>query len=170
MVLEMLAVLGVAAGISAVTTGIRRVIFKEEDMRKMAEIQAFNRELLAAQRKKDAKAIQKLQSRKEYIQKLNADVSKKNMLIMFSSMIIFFTVYPLLSGFFGATQLGSMPPGLNIPFISTNGGLYFYGWFILSFFAVGSPIAKILGISPLGMGGQGVEEKPQDKGEKKGKE
>ncbi len=165
----MLMILGLAAGLSALTNGIRRVVLKEEDMRKMAEIQAFNKELLAAQRKKDTKTVQKLQHRKEYIQKLNAEVSKKNMIIMFSSLMIFFTIYPLLAGYYGASVLGIMPSGLDIPFISDQHQLYFYGWFILSFFAVGSPIAKVLGISPLGLGGGSYETKPEDKKQEKGK-
>ncbi|MEM3096708.1 MAG: EMC3/TMCO1 family protein [Nitrososphaerota archaeon] len=169
MVYELLMILGMAAGLSALTNGIRRVVLKEEDLRKMAEIQAFNRELLAAQRKKDMKAVQKLQHRKDYIQKLNAEVSKKNMIVMFSSLIIFFTIYPLLSGYFGPAVLGLMPSGLDIPFISNQREIHFYGWFILSFFAVGSPIAKVLGISPFGMGGGGFEAKSEDKKPEKDK-
>jgi len=166
-IVEMMIISGMAAAISAATTGLRKIIFKKEDFAKMAEIQAFNKELMAATRKKDQKTIQKLQKRKEYIQKLNAEVSKKNLMTMFASMMIFFTVYPFLASFYGDDVIGYTPRGLNIPFITDEGKIRFYGWFILSFFGVGSPISKLMGLSLTGMGGQVGEEKPQDKKHRK---
>ncbi|MEM2024097.1 MAG: hypothetical protein QXG69_04830, partial [Candidatus Caldarchaeum sp.] len=88
---EMVLIAGLAAAISAFTTAIRRLIFKKEDLAKMAEIQAFNKELMTATRKKDQKTLQKLQKKKDYIQKLNAEISKKNLMTMFASLMIFFT-------------------------------------------------------------------------------
>ncbi|MEM1942896.1 MAG: EMC3/TMCO1 family protein [Candidatus Caldarchaeum sp.] len=163
MIVEMMIISGMAAAISATTTGLRKIIFKKEDFAKMAEIQAFNRELMAATRKKDQKTIQKLQKKKDYIQKINAEVSKKNLVTMFASMMIFFTVYPFLASFYGDTVVGYAPQGLNIPFITDRGEIRFYGWFILSFFGVGSPISKVMGLSITGMGVPDGQEKPQDK-------
>ncbi len=163
MVLEMIMISGIAAAVSAATAGIRRLIFKKEDLAKIAEIQAFNRELIRARQKKDQKALQKLQKKKEYIQKLNAEISKKNLLTMLASLMILFIVYPILAGYFGDTVIGLTPRGLDIPFISQNGELRFYGWFILSFFGVGSPIAKLMGIGLTGAGTSDGKTKPQDK-------
>ncbi len=163
MVLEMIMISGTAAAISATVTGIRRLIFKKEDLAKMAEIQAFNKELMMATRKRDQKTLQKLQKKKEYIQKLNAEVSKKNLIAMFASLMIFFAVYPVLAGYFGDAVIGLTPRGLDIPFISQNGELRFYGWFILSFFGVGSPISKLMGMGFMGAGVSVGETKPQDK-------
>ncbi|MEM1965008.1 MAG: EMC3/TMCO1 family protein [Candidatus Caldarchaeum sp.] len=164
---EMVLIAGLAAAISAFTTAIRRLIFKKEDLAKMAEIQAFNKELMTATRKKDQKTLQKLQKKRDYIQKLNAEISKKNLMTMFASLMIFFTVYPVLAGYFGNDVIGFMPAGLEIPFISQNGEIRFYGWFILSFFGVGSPISKLMGISFTGVGVSDVEKKPQDKKQEK---
>jgi len=150
--IDMLVITAMSAALATATLAIRKAILKREDLEKMAEIQAYQRELLAARRKNDHKAIQKLEKRKEYIQKLNAEVSKKNLMVIFASLILFFTFYPLASGFF-LTQdgqpktIGYMPSGLNIPFLAPEGKLDFYGWFILSFFAVNSPLAKLLGVS-----------------------
>ena len=166
MVVEMLLISGAAAAISATTTGIRRLVFKKEDYEKMAELQAYNKQLMAATRQKDQKTLQKLQKKKEYMAKLNAEISKKNLFTMFGSLIIFFTAYPLLAGYFGPEAVGVMPPGLDIPFVSQNHELGFYGWFILSFFGVGSPISKILGVSMVG-GVLDGEKTSQDKEQEK---
>ena len=164
MVLQMLIILGLSALLSVITLALRKAVLKREDMLKMAEIQAYNRELLAARRKRDQKAIQKLEKKKEYIQRLNAEVSKKNLIVMFGSLLIFFTFYPMAASFFGTEAIGVMPAGLDIPFISEGGKLHFYGWFILSFFAVNLPISKLMRVS---FGAPEVEksapEKPKDK-------
>ncbi|MDW8083737.1 MAG: EMC3/TMCO1 family protein [Candidatus Caldarchaeum sp.] len=165
MVVDMMMISSIAAALSAATSVLRKLIFKKEDYAKMAEIQAFNRELMNATRKKDQKTIQKLQKKKAYIQQINAEVTKKNLITMFSSLMIFFTVYPLLVSFFGDVVVGVTPNGLNIPFITESGQLKFYGWFILSFFGVSSPIAKALGLGLTGMQpvrGDKDEKRPAD--------
>ncbi|MEM2061569.1 MAG: EMC3/TMCO1 family protein, partial [Candidatus Caldarchaeum sp.] len=151
MLVDMMMILSIAAALSSATSVLRKVVFKREDYLKMAELQAYNRELMNATRKKDQKTIQKLQKKKAYIQQINADITKKNLVTMFSSLLLFFTVYPLLVGFFGDVVVGYTPIGLDIPFITEQGQLKFYGWFILSFFAVSSPIAKALGLGLTGL-------------------
>ncbi len=175
MLADMLAIIGMAGILALITLGIRKAVLKKEDLEKMAEVQAYQKELLAAQRKKDQKTIQKLEKKKEYIQKLNAEVSKKNLIIMFTSLIIFFTFYPMAAGFFTTPDgqpktIGYTPAGLNIPFIAPDGKLQFYGWFILSFFAVNSPLAKLLGISfsPSEVG-KSAEKDAKDKKQETGK-
>ncbi|MCS7110578.1 MAG: EMC3/TMCO1 family protein [Candidatus Caldarchaeum sp.] len=165
MVTEMVMISSVAAALSAATSILRKLVFKKEDYAKMAEIQQYNRELMNATRKKDQKTIQKLQKKKAYIQQINAEVTKKNLITMFSSLMIFFTVYPLLVSFFGDVVVGVTPIGLEIPFVTESGTLRFYGWFILSFFGVSSPITKVLGLGLTGMqvtGGEKDEKKPSD--------
>lgn len=165
MLADMMMIVSIAAALSAVTSGLRKIIFKKEDYLKMAELQAYNRELMTATRKRDQKTIQKLQKKKAYIQQLNAEITKKNLFTMFGSLMIFFTVYPLLVSFFGDVIVGVTPTGLEIPFITDSGQLRFYGWFILSFFGVSSPIAKALGLGLTGIetgrGGKD-EKKPAD--------
>ncbi|MEM3053617.1 MAG: EMC3/TMCO1 family protein, partial [Candidatus Caldarchaeum sp.] len=106
MFLDMLLLSSLAAAISAATTAIRKIVFKKEDLAKIAEIQSYNRELMTATRKKDQKTIQKLQKKQDYIRQINAEVTKKNMITMFASLLIFFTIYPTLGGFFGTEILG----------------------------------------------------------------
>jgi len=170
MAIELLMITGIAVGLSAITNGIRKVVLKKEDLERMAEVQAYNRELLAAQRKKDQKTIQKLQKRKEYIQKANMQVTKKNMIVMFSSFFIFIVIYPFVASFF-PQPVGVMPTGLDIPFVSRGGQILFYGWFILSFFGVSGPLSKAMGVS-LSSGGllPGAAEKPEDKKPQKEKQ
>ncbi|MEM2064978.1 MAG: hypothetical protein QXH59_00605, partial [Candidatus Caldarchaeum sp.] len=73
----MLLLSSLAAAISAATTAIRKIVFKKEDLAKIAEIQSYNRELMTATRKKDQKTIQKLQKKQDYIRQINAEVTKK---------------------------------------------------------------------------------------------
>jgi uncharacterized membrane protein (DUF106 family) len=124
------------------STALRRVIITKEDMMAMQEVQRFNRELMTALRQKDKKAIERLEKRKEYMQRMQTRILGKNMLLMVLSMAIFFSFFFYANARYQGLELLKMPPGLEIPFISSEGKILFFGWYLLTFFAVSLPINK----------------------------
>lgn len=141
--------------LAVISTSLRRLILRKEDLLTMQEIQKYNRELMSALRQKDKKAIERLEKKKEYMQRMQSRILGKNMLLMVISMVIFFSFFFFASERYKDTVLLAMPEGFDLPFISSNGEISFFGWYLLSFFSVSLPINKFLGgkTSSLGFSG-----------------
>ncbi|MEM0444746.1 MAG: EMC3/TMCO1 family protein [Nitrososphaerota archaeon] len=139
-------ILGFSVILSLISTGLRRVILTKADMIAMQEVTKFNRELMKALREKDMKTVEKLEKKKEYVQKMQAKIFGKNMILMLISMVIFFTFFFFANAFYGQTPILSTPQGIELPFISSNGRIGFFGWYLLTFFAVNLPINKYLSL------------------------
>ncbi len=160
----MIELLFIAVAVSVATNYVRRRLVTPEDMRKMAESQQFKRQLFEAKRKGDEKALQRLMKREAYYKKIDAEVGKKNLITMFATLGIFYAVWVLLGPIYGGYEAVAFLPGdLTIPLLSQGDRMSFIGWFILSLFAVGMPIAKVLGV---GMApqevGKGAEKSVKD--------
>jgi len=137
-------ILGIALAVSFLTSYLRRRLIGPEEMAKMKEAQEFQRKLLQAQKKGDKKLIQKLKRRQEYYQKISAEVGKKNMILMFISLGIFYAVFMALTPLYGSVGIvASLPSDLMIPLISQGNKLTFIGWYILALLAAGMPMGKI---------------------------
>lgn len=163
-VFPMLLVVCTAILTISVTNFLRRVLIKKQDIEKMREANLFRQELMKAKRRGDQKTVQRLEKRMDYIKKVEFDIMKKNLVVMGISMVIFLVAYWTLATLFGGVRL-SLPGDFFIPFISQEGALTFYGWYILTFFAVSLPLSKAFGLS---MTGGGLAEKsPQDKKQEK---
>jgi len=159
-VFSMLFIIAIAAATISLTNLIRRAIIKKQDVEKMREANLFRQELMRAKRRGDQKTLQKLEKRMDYIKKVELDVMKKNFTVMIISMALFLGVYGGMAMYFGDVKI-SLPGDLFIPFISQEGALTFYGWYILAFFAVSLPLSKAFGLT---MAGGGLAEKStQDK-------
>ncbi len=141
--------------LALVSTVLRRVILRKEDLMAMQEIQKYNRELMSAIRQKDKKTIERLEKKKEYMQRMQSRILGKNMILMMVSMIIFFSFFFFASARYRDMELLVMPPGFEIPFVSSNGKISFFGWYLLTFFAVSLPINKFLGAKTGGLGFSG---------------
>ena len=137
-------ILGIALAVSFLTNYLRRRLIGPEEMAKMKEAQEFQRKLLQAQKKGDKKLIQKLKRRQEYYQKISAEVGKKNMILMFISLGIFYAVFMALTPLYGSVGIvASLPSDLTIPLISQGNKLTFIGWYVLALLAAGMPMGKI---------------------------
>ena len=137
-------ILGIALAVSFLTSYLRRRLIGPEEMAKMKEAQEFQRKLLQAQKKGDKKLIQKLKRKEEYYQKVSAEVMKKNMILMFISLGIFYAVFMALTPLYGSVGVvASLPSDLMIPLISQGNKLTFIGWYILALLAAGMPMGKI---------------------------
>jgi len=140
-------ILGIALAVSFLTSYLRRRLIGPEEMAKMKEAQEFQRKLLQAQKKGDKKLVQKLKRRQEYYQKISAEVGKKNMILMFISIGIFYAVFMALTPLYGSVGVvASLPSDLTIPLISQGNKLTFIGWYILALLAAGMPMGKIFEI------------------------
>jgi uncharacterized membrane protein (DUF106 family) len=163
-VFSMLLTVAIALATISLTNFVRRTIIKKQDMEKMMEANLFRQELMKAKRRGDQKTLQKLEKRMDYIKKVEFDIMKKNFTVMIISMALFLGAYWATAMSFGNVKI-PLPGDFFIPFISQEGALTFYGWYILAFFAVSLPLSKAFGLS---MTGGGLAEKsPQDKKQEK---
>jgi len=137
-------ILLVSLTIGVLNAVLRRVIFTKEDLKNMQEAAEYRRELMRAAKEKDTKTLQKLEKRKDYIQKIEAKTFGKNMIIMMASLAIFFTYYYWALSHYGNNPVLEMPPDLHIPFVVINGKVYFFGWYLLTALAFSLPINKFL--------------------------
>ena len=145
----MLEIFLIALAVSAATNVLRKKMLTPEDMAKMMESQKFKKMLLEAQKKGDKKALQKLMKKQDYYRKIDAEVGKKNFILLFASLGIFYLVYAILSPLYGGVGIVATLPGdLTIPFVSQGNKLTFIGWFILSLLAVNMPLGKAFEVKP----------------------
>ncbi|MEN2974759.1 MAG: EMC3/TMCO1 family protein [Candidatus Caldarchaeales archaeon] len=160
---SLLEVLGLAVLVSLATNLIRRKIISKEDSLKMAESQLYKKSLLEARRKGDEKLIQKLMKKKEYYQKIDAQIAKKNIIMLLITLAIFYVSYIFITQIYGDGIIASLPGDLIIPLISSGNNLTVTGWYIISLLASGLPISKILGVG-------GLPEISKEAGKKDGKQ
>jgi len=156
----------IALAVSIATNALRKKLLGPEDMAKMMESQRYRKMLLEAQKKGDKKTVQKLMKKQEYYKKIDAEVGKKNLILMFASLGIFYFVYAALAPLYGGTGVVAILPGdLTIPFVSQGNKLTFIGWFILSLLAVNMPLGKVFEVKPGVI--QDAEKNAEDKKQKK---
>ena len=166
----MLQIFLIALVVSAATNWLRKKLLSPQDMARMKESQKFKKMLLEAKQKGDKKALQKLMKKQEYYQKIDAEIGKKNMILLFGSLGIFYFVYAILTPLYGGVNIVATLPGdLVIPFLSDENKLSFIGWFILSLLAVNMPLGKIFEVKPE-MVIQHAEKDAKDKKQKKEKD
>ena len=146
----MLEIFLIAIVVSFATNFLRRKLMTPEDMAKMMESQKFKKALLEAQRKGDKKALQRLRKKQEYYRKIDAEIGKKNMIMLFASFGIFYFVFMvILTPLYGGLNIvGTLPGDLIIPFISMGDKLTYIGWYILSLLATGLPLGKVFQAQP----------------------
>ena len=146
----MLEIFLIAIIVSFATNFLRRKLMTPEDMAKMMESQKFKKALLEAQRKGDKKALQRLKKKQEYYQKIDAEIGKKNFMILLASIGLFYFVFMvILAPLYGNLDaVGFLPSDMIIPFISAGNKLTYIGWYILSLLATGLPLGKIFQVKP----------------------
>jgi len=147
MVQPMLEIFLISAAVSLTTSILRRRILTPEDMAKMAESQKFRRMLLEAQRKGDKKMLQKLMRKRDYYRKIDAEVGKKNIILLIASIAIFYIVFlGVLNPLYGGLEVVATLPGdMMLPFVGNK--LDYLMWYVLCLFAINFPINKLFQVS-----------------------
>lgn len=158
-------ILAFSVVISLASAVSRRLLLKEEDLKRMQEAAQYRREMMKAMKAGDKKALQRLEKRKDYIQKIEAQTAVKNLATMAISLAIFFSFFTWATNYYGALEIMRMPDGLDIPFISNGGKIFFYGWYILTVMAMGLPINKFINPRQPSLfgGGEVAETRPKVK-------
>lgn len=127
---------------------ISKIVLGKETLRKMHESTLWKRELLNARKNKDEKLLAKLEKKREYMEKIDAEVASKQLKVTLITIIPSFLSFYYLSINYGVNPVALMPKGMIIPFLShPDGGLPFFTWYLLSFFAIYNPLSKLFKIS-----------------------
>jgi uncharacterized membrane protein (DUF106 family) len=164
--LATLIIMGIAAGIAFLNSGINRVLINYfigwEQYRVMQrEMAEYRSETMAAMRAKDTKQVEKLKKKDSQIKNMQAKMMKPQMVqfgISFVYLIVWFLV---LTPVFGSTQMAFIPGigsianaqhivnGAHV--ISPNAIPVFYWYPICSLF-FGLLSSRIIGIMPIEQG------------------
>ena len=161
--LATLAIMGIAAGIAFLNSGINRVLINYfigwEQYRVMQkEMAEYRSETMAAMRAKDTKKAEKLKKKDSQIKNMQAKMMKPQMVqfgISFVYLIVWFLV---LTPVFGSTQMAFIP-GIGtianaqhivngVSIVSANAVPVFYWYPICSLF-FGLLSSRIIGIMPI---------------------
>ncbi|MDJ0273702.1 MAG: EMC3/TMCO1 family protein [Aigarchaeota archaeon] len=137
-------IMALTAALSLATALLRRMVFTREDMLLMAEVQEYHREVLKAVREKDPKALQRLEKRKEYYQRVQARLMGKNVMLMFATLAIYLGFLSWATAHYGTGPILRAPPGFYLPFVVHGDGIPFFGWYILSAFAFGTLLNRVI--------------------------
>jgi uncharacterized membrane protein (DUF106 family) len=164
--LATLAIMGIAAGIAFLNSGINRVLINYfvgwEQYRVMQkEMAEYRSETMAAMRANDKKQVEKLKKKDSQIKNMQAKMMKPQLVqfgISFVYLIVWFLV---LTPVFGSTQMAFIPGigsianahhiigGLSV--VSPNAIPVFYWYPICSLF-FGLLSSRIIGIMPIEQG------------------
>ena len=141
----MFSILAIAVLFSLIITLItKRVVNWEKVKRIKAEVSAWRKELLEAQRKKDMKRLYKLQQDQKRILGLQG----KMMMSSFKPAIFYIIPYILLwswlSGLYSGWVVAWLPFTLPLPIVGTMVSFGFLPWFLLSYFGFSSIWRKLL--------------------------
>lgn len=144
----MLEIFFIAVVVSLATSLLRRKVITPEDMAKMAESQSYKKMLLEAQKKDDKKTLQKLMRKQDYYRRIDAEIGKKNIIILIVSITIFYIVFlGILTPLYGEVDVVAILPGdMALPIIGNK--LDYLSWYVLSLFAISFPINKLFQVSP----------------------
>jgi uncharacterized membrane protein (DUF106 family) len=127
---------------------IYKIIFGEETFKKMHETTLWKRKLLEARKNKDEKLLAKLEKKREYMEKIDAEIASKQLKVTLITIIPSFLSFYFLSTLYGVNAVALMPKGMSIPFLShPDGGLPFFTWYLLTFFAIYNPLSKLFKVS-----------------------
>ncbi len=160
-------IMALTVALSLVTALIRRKVFTREDVILMAEVQEYQREMLKAVRQKDAKALQRLERKKEYYQRVQTRLMGKNLVLMFSTLAIYLSFLSWATARYGTDPILRAPPDFYLPFVVEQGGIPFFGWYILSALAFGTLLNRLINppVQPVrrqqGRGERVADEKPE---------
>jgi len=160
-------IMALTVALSLLTSLIRRRLFTREDMLLMAEVQEYQKEVLRAVKQKDAKALQRLEKKKEYYQRVQTRLMGKNMILMFSTLAIYLGFLSWATAHYGTDPILHAPPGFYLPFVVEQDGIPFFGWYVLSAFAFGTLLNRLINppVQPIrrhpGRGERLADKKPE---------
>jgi len=115
-----------------------------EIRRRKKRISDWQKALMDAQRKKDMKAVHKLQQEQKEIMGLQGQMMMDSFKPALFYMVPYFILWMALSGFYGSWVVAWLPFNLPLPVIGTTASLGFLGWYILAYFGFSSIWRRLL--------------------------
>ncbi len=141
----MLLVLLLAAGISLVITLVTKKVVNWERVRQIkAEVDAWRKEFLDAQRKKDLKRLHKLQQDQKRIYELQGQMMSETFKPTIIYIVPYFIFWYWLNSFYRGWVMAWLPFSLPLPFYGLWVSCGFLSWFFISYFGFSSIWRKLL--------------------------
>jgi uncharacterized membrane protein (DUF106 family) len=141
----MLLVLLLAAAVSLLITLITKKIVNWEKVRGIkAEVDAWRKEFLDAQRKKDLKRLHKLQQDQKRIYELQGQMMSETLKPTIIYIVPYFIFWYWLNSFYRGWVMAWLPFSLPLPFYGLWVSCGFLSWFFISYFGFSSIWRKLL--------------------------
>ncbi|MCS7131445.1 MAG: EMC3/TMCO1 family protein [Hadesarchaea archaeon] len=141
----MLLVLLLAAVVSLLITLITKKIVNWEKVRQIkAEVDAWRKEFLDAQRKKDLKRLHKLQQDQKRIYELQGQMMTETFKPTIIYIVPYFIFWYWLNSFYRGWVMAWLPFSLPLPFYGLWVSCGFLSWFFISYFGFSSIWRKLL--------------------------
>lgn len=141
----MLLVLLLAAAISLLITLVTKKVVNWERVRQIkAEVDAWRKEFLDAQRKKDLKRLHKLQQDQKRIYELQGQMMSETFKPTIIYIVPYFIFWYWLNSFYRGWVMAWLPFSLPLPFYGLWVSCGFLSWFFISYFGFSSIWRKLL--------------------------
>jgi len=127
-----------------VTLISKRVVNWEDVKQKKKRVSEWQKALMDAQRKKDMKAVHKLQQEQKEMMALQGQVMMASFKPAIFYMVPYFILWMALSGFYSSWVVAWLPFNLPLPIIGTTVSLGFLGWYLLTYFGFSSIWRRLL--------------------------
>jgi uncharacterized membrane protein (DUF106 family) len=127
-----------------VTLISKRVVNWEDVKQKKKRFSEWQKARMDAQRKKDMKAVHKLQQEQKEMMALQGQVMMASFKPAIFYMVPYFILWMVLSGFYGSWVVAWLPFNLPLPIIGTTASLGFLGWYLLTYFGFSSIWRRLL--------------------------
>ena len=166
---SMLFIVVVSLCLSLITATVTKVMIDVKKLRKNTkQIKEWNKQRAEAIKKADKKLFMKVKRKEKYIQRLQREMMGMQFKPMLVFMLPFIMIFFLLRAVFENNIVAHLPFRLDLGIFTdpageketlpgssrTITGMHFIGWYIMSSFAFGSLIQKMLG-ARRGLGGLG---------------
>jgi uncharacterized membrane protein (DUF106 family) len=160
-----LGILGISLLLAVITSLVNKRLLDIPRLRKItAEVQSWSSEYFKAQRSKDTKALEKLNKKKEYIDKLRAEMMKQQFRPTLFFAVPLLVLFYVLNTFYGHALVAMLPFEPIAPFnawaghVAANGQCLlqggtggpcapFYLWYLICSVTSYQVIQRLLGAS-----------------------
>ena len=138
-----LAIMGVSFSLALLNSGLNRILITrfvgwEEYQTIQKETKEWRSQQMAAARANDKKQLEKLKKKESQMMNMQKKMMKPQMLLL-GFTLIYFLIWPALTGFF---------PG-NVIYLPGFGPQPFFIWYLLCSLFFGTLVQRLIGIMPL---------------------
>jgi uncharacterized membrane protein (DUF106 family) len=138
-----LMIMGVAVAISFLNMSLNRALITKmigwREYRSMQrEMSEYNSQRMAAVRARDEKTLEKLKKKESQIQSMQSKMLKPQFILLGFSLV-YFLIWPLLTGYFPVA----------VAYVPGFGPQPFFIWYLICSFFFGTVAGRVLGVTPI---------------------